>query len=73
MNLFWFTMLTKTTPMQYNYGFIMPLLQILGRWDSHVYQTYIDKADIDRQEWEEMNDVDDPVKLNLNLFGRLAE
>ena len=53
----------------------MPLLQILGRWDSHVYQTYnyIDKADIDRREWEEMNvDVDDPVKLNLNLFGRLA-
>ena len=49
----------------------MPLLQILGWWDSHVYQTYIDKADIDRQEWEEMNDVDDPVKLNLNLLVAL--
>lgn len=38
-----------------------------------MYQSYIGQADIDRREWQEMNaDSEDTVKLNLNLFGCLA-
>ena len=48
---------------------------MLGQWDSHVYQTYIDKADIDHQDWEDItrNGVVNVVeKLNLNMFGCLT-
>ena len=38
-----------------------------------MYQSYIGQADIDHREWQEMNaDSVDTVKLNLNLFGCLA-
>ena len=53
---------------------IFVCVQLLGRWDSQVYQTYVDSADIDRREWEETcsSDDEDPISTNFNIFGNLA-
>ena len=48
-------------------------LQILGRWDSQVYQTYVQSADLERREWEEVRGYeDDPICQNFNILGQLA-
>ena len=48
-------------------------LQILGRWDSKVNQTYVQSADLEIREWEKVReDEDNPIHQNLNIFGQLA-
>ena len=48
--------------------------QLLGRWDSQVYQSYVDSADMDRREWEETcsQTDEDPIGTNFNIFGNLS-
>lgn len=48
--------------------------QLLGRWDSQVYQTYVESADLDKRDWEETcgDEEEDPIEKNFNIFGNLA-
>ena len=49
-------------------------MQIYGRWQSHIYQIYVQAADSDRKEWEDIKEEDeeDPIRTNFDiLFGHL--
>ncbi len=49
-------------------------MQILGRWDSHVYHKYVETADLDKREWMETNGDRslDPIFQIFNVFGTIA-
>lgn len=48
-------------------------LQLYGRWDSTVYLCYVEAADMDRRNWEDMKDPgeQDPIKEHFDVFGHL--
>ncbi len=49
-------------------------MQILGRWDCHVYHKYVETTDLDKREWMETNGDQslDPILQNFNVFGTIA-
>lgn len=49
-------------------------VQLYGRWESNVYLTYVEAADMDRRNWEEMKEESekDPVKEHFDVFGHLS-
>ena len=51
----------------------MSCSQLYGRWQSIVYLTYVESADCDRREWEDMRQPGelDPIKENFDVFGHL--
>ena len=46
-------------------------MQILGRWNSTVYFTYVKSADKDKRDWMSLNveNAGDPVEQNMDIFG----
>lgn len=51
------------------HGYIV--VQILGRWNSTVYFTYVKSADKDKRDWTSLNieNTADPVENNMDIFG----
>ena len=41
-------------------------IRILGRWDSQLYQTYVQSADLQRREWEKC------VEMKTILFVKIS-
>ena len=50
-------------------------VQKYGRWDSTVYLTYVEAADADRREWEEIREPheQDQIRENFDIFGHLCK
>ena len=56
-------------PVYSNNGYIV--LQILSRWNSTVYFTYVKSADKDKRDWTSLNaeNASDSVESNMDIFG----
>lgn len=54
---------------------IILFVQKYGRWDSTVYLTYVEAADADRREWEEIREPheQDQIRENFDIFGHLCK
>lgn len=53
--------------------FITLLLQLYGRWESTVYLCYVEAADMDRRNWEDVREPGekDPIREHFDVFGHL--
>jgi hypothetical protein len=53
---------------------VLIIYQLYGRWQSTVYLCYVEAADKDRREFEEMREVGekDPIRENMDIYGHFV-
>lgn len=49
-------------------------IKLYGRWQSTVYLSYVEAADKDHREWEEMREIGEknPIQENMDIYGHFV-